>query len=1018
MSLSKIMSIVGSVLILFGIIMLIVSCTSDYEYTVKYYTEQPDGTYVETKNEVLTTPDSALNFEPATKDHYTVNASKSKLTANFKEETDVVISVYYDANRYTVTFDIGALSLDSGNLVQSIFYGEDAVAPVVSNTDKAKFLNWSTSFTDVAGNITVSAVCNTDATVKVYHQIEQKDGTYVTSLVETKTVNASLGDYIHTPAELAHYTVNTAGSSLVCSPSVNQETSVTVRYDRAAYTVRFDLSGLTHTGGMLEQTVKYGDTATLPTFADNNACIFLGWDGNTAAPIEANTVFTATVNTTARVKVTIYREQANGQFTLFETLDLDADARLGNYTYAIPSVVGYSPNTAMSTITGNLTVNQETALTVYYAINRYTVTFVTGGLAHVSGNLTQTVAHGEAAIAPTVANTASLAFVRWDNAFDSITANLTVTAVTTTDAPIKVITYKENLNGGYDKASETTVYANAALPSYTHSPASIANHTVNTSTSVLTVVPSMLETKTVEIYYDLVRYTVTFDIGDLDHIGGGDLVQTVPYGGSATAPEVSGTRTADFQKWNRSFENVTSNITVRAVVTTDAVIKITHYYEHLSGGYIKGETTTKTVSAQQATYTHAPAAEVGYNVNTTYGNSTCQLHAGKESTIEIYYDLKQYGVQFVLNGVVQTGGDLVQVVPHGGTAVAPTVANAATILFVGWDKSFDNVTDHLIINAIVEEYTPISSRADLERIALDLSGNYILTANINLSGNVWTPLGTFTGKFLGNGYTITGLSFNGQNAVGLFKKNSGIIDDITLRDCSVYYSATNHSGSNFKSSFFAYENAGTIRNCHLTGANSFTYVNNSSIEIGVFGGSADDALNWTNTYRSGGFAGVNSGLIENCRITGTLNFNITTSAYYKFNTIGLSGVALGSHTLTANCYFGGFSAENEGTIKGCTSTATIKTTASVSSDSVRNKDTSGNGRNPVTAKNNVTFGTITAINNERIESCETYVATFDRSVSADGVREYASNNFTYDSSYKTLVGTNNDTIIGSVAVTT
>ena len=74
------------------------------------------------------------------------------------------------------------------------------------------------------------------------------------------------------------------------------------------------------------------------------------------------------------------------------------------------------------------------------------------GLTHVSGDLTQTIAHGEAATAPTVANTASHAFVEWDSAFDSITGNLTVTAVTTTDAPIKVITYKENLDGSYDKA--------------------------------------------------------------------------------------------------------------------------------------------------------------------------------------------------------------------------------------------------------------------------------------------------------------------------------------------------------------------------------------------------------------------------------------------------------------------------------------------------------------------------------------------------------------------------------------
>ena len=43
---NKIWLIAGSVLILLGMILLIVSCGADYEFTVKYYTEQPDGSYV------------------------------------------------------------------------------------------------------------------------------------------------------------------------------------------------------------------------------------------------------------------------------------------------------------------------------------------------------------------------------------------------------------------------------------------------------------------------------------------------------------------------------------------------------------------------------------------------------------------------------------------------------------------------------------------------------------------------------------------------------------------------------------------------------------------------------------------------------------------------------------------------------------------------------------------------------------------------------------------------------------
>ena len=56
----------------------------------------------------------------------------------------------------------------------------------------------------------------------------------------------------------------------------------------------------------------------------------------------------------------------------------------------------------------------------------------------------------------------------------------------------------------------------------------------------------------------------------------------------------------------------------------------------------------------------------------------------------------------------------------------------------------------------------ISTAEDLKAIVNDLDGDYVLTNDIDISGENWTPIGTeekpFTGTLDGNGYTISGLT--------------------------------------------------------------------------------------------------------------------------------------------------------------------------------------------------------------------------------------------------------------------
>ena len=68
----------------------------------------------------------------------------------------------------------------------------------------------------------------------------------------------------------------------------------------------------------------------------------------------------------------------------------------------------------------------------------------------------------------------------------------------------------------------------------------------------------------------------------------------------------------------------------------------------------------------------------------------------------------------------------------------------------------------LLTSASAFAQTVINDEAGLKTIAKDLNGSYVLTQNITLSDDEWTPIGTsdhpFTGTLDGKGFTIKGLT--------------------------------------------------------------------------------------------------------------------------------------------------------------------------------------------------------------------------------------------------------------------
>lgn len=197
--------------------------------------------------------------------------------------------------------------------------------------------------------------------------------------------------------------------------------------------------------------------------------------------------------------------------------------------------------------------------------------------------------------------------------------------------------------------------------------------------------------------------------------------------------------------------------------------------------------------------------------------------------------------------------------------------------------------------------------------------NITLTADINLSGIDWTPIGIdynhqYTGTFDGGGHTITGLAVTGSDQyAGLFGHigSGGTVKNVTLKDVKI---ESNHSSGNVGG--VAGWSYGNIEYCSVSGS-----VSSNSTAGGVVGYQSDGAITGCNSsatvkgmVRAGGVAGAtNSGAsLTGCYATGSVSVeNNTTSAAYAGGVVGSNGA---SSTLTACYATGSVTGSGSGTI--------------------------------------------------------------------------------------------------------
>ena len=211
------------------------------------------------------------------------------------------------------------------------------------------------------------------------------------------------------------------------------------------------------------------------------------------------------------------------------------------------------------------------------------------------------------------------------------------------------------------------------------------------------------------------KYTVKF-YNELNSI---IKEEVVSYGSSVTAPADLVKEGYKFIGWNTSFDNVTSDLNVYPVFEA-LKYKVCFYYE--DGNLL----TEQYVEYGRHAIAPADLVKEGYKFigwNTSFDNV--------KSELEIYpiFEILQYKVRFFDENDNLLKEELVN---YGSKATAPDDLIKEGCYFIGWDKSFDNVTSDLDIY-------PVYNTTNYTVTFIGMYGDVLKTETVNYNESATAP---------------------------------------------------------------------------------------------------------------------------------------------------------------------------------------------------------------------------------------------------------------------------------------
>jgi len=326
-------------------------------------------------------------------------------------QSDLTVNATYtEHEKFTVEFvDHDGRVLSS----QVIYIGKDATAPADPSRENHDFAGWDKAYTNVQGNLTVTAKYTEHAKFTV--TFVNYDG----AVLKTETVY--IGKDATAPADPSRENYFFAGWDKAYT-NVQGDLTVTAIYtEYQNFTVTF----VDRDGNVLKtEVVRQGNAATAPNAPAVENHDFAGWD---KAFDNVQSDLTVTAKYTEHAKYTVQFLGKDGTVLKTETVYVgkaatapDAPA-VENHDFA-----GWDK--AFDNVQSDLTVTAK-----YTEHAKYTVQFL-----GKDGDVlkTETVYRGKGATAPEAPVVEGFTFKGWDIAFDAVTDDLTVRAIYEANDPV------------------------------------------------------------------------------------------------------------------------------------------------------------------------------------------------------------------------------------------------------------------------------------------------------------------------------------------------------------------------------------------------------------------------------------------------------------------------------------------------------------------------------------------------------------------------------------------------------
>ncbi len=592
------------------------------------------------------------------------------LTVNPRTDGNVIVSVDVTAtfaiNSYTVSYAAGDNGSLTGEVAQTIEHGSDGTAVTAVPATGYHFAQWSDGLTvnprtesNVIASVDVTATFAINSYTLTYAAGDNGSLTGEGS----QTVNhGSDGSAVTAVPDTGYHFVQWS-DGLTVNPRTDSNViaslDITATFAINSYTLTYAASDNGSLTGEVSQTVEHGSAGSAVNAVPDTGYHFVQWsDGLTVNPRTDSNVI-ASVDVTATFAINVYNlaYAADEHGTLEgETTQQVEHGNSGSSVLAVPDegyhFVQWSDGVTVAERT-EANVTSHHTVTATFDINTYSVSYHADVHGTISGQITQTVAHGADGTAVAAVPEEGYHFVQWSDGLtinprtdSNVIASVDVTAtydvnqyqVTVTSTPTAGVQVGSSTGHGGTTAYTMTVAHGTGValeaPETVGELAgrySFASWSGGVSSRAIAFEVAEAMTLTVVYIVDPVTYTVTFDLaGKGTRTGGGELVQSIVHGDAATAPTVVGGVGWTFTGWDVALDNVTAHLTVTAqyVVTT---------------------------------YT-------------------------------VTFDLADKGMR-------TGGGELVQTVTHGDDAIAPTVVGNTDWIFTGWDVAFDNVNGHLTVTA-------------------------------------------------------------------------------------------------------------------------------------------------------------------------------------------------------------------------------------------------------------------------------------------------------------------------------